>query len=60
MGGLPSVEMAENDDFLEKKKAWKTDFLMDTNLDQLTLKGAGAQNFKNIATLYIFHEKYGP
>ena len=58
-GGLPLVEMAENEDFLQKK-AWKTGFLRDTNRDQLTLERAGAQNFKNNATLDIFHEKYGP
>ena len=53
------VEMAANEDFLQKK-ACKTGFLRDTNRDQLTLERAGAQNFKNNATLDIFHEKYGP
>ena len=51
--------MAENEDFLQKY-AWKTGFLRDTNLDQLTSERAGAQDFKDIATLDIFHEKYGP
>ena len=52
------VEMAENEDFLQKK-ACKTGFLRDTNRDQLTLERAGAQNFKNNATLDIFHENMG-
>ena len=54
------VEMAENEDFLQKKGLKKTGFLRDTNRDQLTLERAGAKNFKNNATLDIFHEKYGP
>ena len=43
-GGLPLVEMAENEDFLQKY-AWKTGFLRNTNLDQLTSERAGTPNF---------------
>ena len=57
-GGLPLVEMAENEDFLQKK-AWKTNFLRDPNRDQLTLERAGAQNFKNNATLDISMKSMG-
>ena len=49
------VEMAENEDFLQKK-ACKTGFLRDTNRDQLTLERAGARNFKKMP-IWIFSMK---
>ena len=45
-GGLPLVELSQNEDFLQKT-ASKTGFLRDTKLDQLTLEGAGTPNFKS-------------
>ena len=58
-GGPPLVEMAENEEFLEKK-AWKTAFKSIAILDQLTSERAGTPNFKSLAILGIFHEKCGP
>ena len=45
-GGQHLVEVSQNEDFLQKT-AWKTAFLADTKLDQLTLEGAGTPNYKS-------------
>ena len=44
-GGQHLVVVCQNEDFL-KKTASKTAFWSDTNLDQVTLEGAGTHNFK--------------
>ena len=45
---------------LSDRQALEIFLRRDTNRDQLTLERAGAQNFKDNATLYISYEKYGP
>ena len=57
-GGLPLVEVSQNEDFLQKT-ASKTGFLRDTKLDQLTLEGAGTPNFKSTDIFDMFPENLG-
>ena len=47
------VEVSQNEDFLQKT-AFKTAFLADTKLDQLTLEGAGTPNFKSADIFDMF------
>ena len=52
------VEVSQNKDFLQKS-AFKTAFFGDTNIDQVTLEGAGTPNFKSIDIFYMFPENLG-
>ena len=49
------VKVSQNEDFLQKT-ASKTAFWGDTNLDQVTLEGAGTPNFKSTDIFDMFPE----
>ena len=57
-GGLHLVKVSQNKDFLQKT-ASKTAFWGDTNLDQVTLEGAGTPNFKSTDIFDMFPENLG-
>ena len=52
------VEVSQNEDFVQKT-ASKTAFLGDTNLDQVTLEGAGYLNFKSTDIFDMSPENLG-
>ena len=55
-GGQHLVEVSQKKDF-PLKCAFKKAFLGDTNLDQVTLEGAGTPNFSSTNIFDMFHEK---
>ena len=52
------VKVSQNEDFFQKT-ASKTAFWGDTNLDQVTLEGAGTPNFKSTDIFDMFPENLG-
>ena len=52
------VEVSQNEDFLQKN-AFKTAFFGDTNMDQVTLEGAGTPNIKTTDIFDMFPENLG-
>ena len=56
--GQHLVEVSQNKDFLQKS-AFKTAFFGDTNMDQVTLEGAGTPNIKTTDIFDMFPENLG-
>ena len=56
-GGSNLVEVSQNEDF-PQKTAFETAFWGDTNLDQVTLEGAGTPHFQSLDIFHMFPEKF--